>query len=253
MSYTVGKIARIASVTVRTLHHYDDTGLLRPSQRLDSGYRSYSDDDLERLQAILCYRQLGFPLDEIRTLLDDPDVDPLELLRRQRLLLVQRVNELQQMVATVEKLMEARAMGINLDPKDYLEVFGDSDHAKYHEEAEQRWGETEPWKESQRRAASYTKADWKRIQAEQAALEQELAAALAAGLAAASPRVMDLAERHRAALERWFYPCSYAMHRGLGDLYVNDTRFEAHYATVASGLAVYLRDAIYANAARHEG
>ena len=230
MSYTVGKIARIASVTVRTLHHYDDTGLLRPSQRLGSGYRSYSDDDLERLQTILCYRQLGFPLDEIRTLLDSPDIDPLELLRRQRLLLVQRVDELQQMVATVEKLMEARAMGINLDPKDYLEVFGDSDHAKYHEEAEQRWGETEPWKESQRRAASYTKADWKRIQAEQAALEQELAA----------------------ALERWFYSCGYEMHRELGDLYVNDPRFEAHYTKVAPGLAAYLRDAIYANAARHE-
>lgn len=251
MSYSVGQLAQMARVTVRTLHHYDQTGLLRPSRRERSGYRSYSDADLERLQIILCYRRLGFALDDVKALLDDPAIAPLELLRHQHALLSERIAELRRMAATVEKLMEARTMGINLDPNDYLDIFGDSDHAKYHQEAEQRWGETDAWTESQRRVKSYTKDDWKRIQAEQATLEQELGAALTAGLAADSPRAMELAERHLAYLERWFYPCGYAMHRGLGDLYINDPRFEAHYAKVASGLAHYLHDAIYANASHH--
>ena len=87
MGYSVGQVAKIARVTVRLLHHYDEIGLLHPSGRLDSQYRSYSMADLERLQRILCYRQLGFPLDRIKAVLDDPDANPLEHLRRQHTLL----------------------------------------------------------------------------------------------------------------------------------------------------------------------
>lgn len=252
MEYSIGTVARLARVTVRTLRHYDAIGLLRPGGRLDSGYRRYSADDLERLQRILCYRQLGFPLDRIKALLDDPNADPLDHLRRQHALLNERINELRRMAATVEKIMEAREMGINLEPDEMLEVFGDTDPTAHHEEAERRWGETDAWAESQRRVSTYTKDDWKRMRAEFAALMADFAAARASGLSPESQRAMDLAEAHRAYLERWFYACGYPMHRGLGDLYVNDPRFAANLAKFAPELASYLRDAIHANARRHE-
>lgn len=254
MSYSVGQVAKIARVTVRTLHHYDEIGLLHPSGRLDSGYRSYSMADLERLQRILCYRQLGFPLDHIKAVLDDPDTDALEHLQRQHVLLSERIKELQRMAATVKTLMEAHTMGITLEPHELLEVFGESDPTAYRQEAEQQWGNTNAWTESQRRASTYTKADWQRIQAEFAALMADIAAAKRDGLAPGSHEAMDLAEQHRMYLERWFYPCSYAMHRGLGALYVNDPRFAAQlakYAPEDASFVGYLQGAICANAERN--
>jgi DNA-binding transcriptional MerR regulator len=252
--FTVGQVAKIARVTVRTLHHYDEIGLLRPSGRLDSGYRAYSISDLERLQCILCYRQLGFSLDQIKPALDDPGADPLELLRWQHTLLTKRMSELRRMMTTVETLMEARTMGIKLEPYDFLEVFGATNPIAHDKEAEQRWGDSSAWDEARRRTSSYTKEDWKRMQAEFGALMADIAAAQADGAEPGSEGVMALAEKHRGYLERWFYPCGYEMQRGLGDLYVNDARFAkqlAKFTTTGADLASYLRDAIYANAERN--
>jgi DNA-binding transcriptional MerR regulator len=257
MRYSVGRVAKIANVTVRTLHHYDEIGLLHPSGRLDSGYRAYSMADLERLQRILCYRQLGFPLDQVKAAIDDPDTDPLADLRRQHLLLSERIAELQRMRTTIETLMEARTMGITLEPHELLDVFGDANPVAYSQEAAQRWESSSAWAEAQHRTSTYTKDDWKRMQAEFATLMASIATAQADGLEPESARAMALAEEHRLYLERWFYSCSHLMHRGLGDLYVNDPRFAAQLAKVASAdadgemaLASYLRDAIYANAER---
>ncbi|HEY7783031.1 MAG TPA: MerR family transcriptional regulator [Ktedonobacterales bacterium] len=254
MTYTVGQVAKLAGVTVRALRHYDDLGLLRPDVRLKNGYRGYSVDDIERLQRILCYRQLGFPLDAVKAIIDDPRTDPNEHLRRQHALLSDRIKTLRRMLSTVETLMEARTMGITLEPHEMLEVFGDQDPLAHHAEAEQRWGGTDAWAESHRRTSSYTKDDWKRMRAEFAALMANFAAASAEGLAPDSPRAMDLAEEHRRHLERWFYPCAYPMHRGLGDLYVNDPRFTANLAKAAPqapNIATYMRAAIHANADRN--
>ena len=256
MRYTVGQVAKLAGVTVRTLRHYDDLGLLHPDDRSASGYRGYSPADLERLQRILCYRQLGFALDDVKAIVDNPHTDPVEHLRRQHALLSERGERLRRMLATVETLLEARTMGITLEPHEMLEVFGDSDPTAHQAEAQERWGNTDAWAESHRRTSAYTKADWLRMRAESGALMERFAAASAAGLAPDSTSVMDLAEEHRLHLERWFYPCAYAMHRGLGDLYVNDPRFAANLAKSAptvANFAAYLRDAIHANADRHSG
>ena len=251
MNYSIGQVARLARVTVRTLHHYDQIDLLHPSGRLETGYRRYSTADLERLQRILCYRQLGFALEQIKTIIDDPTTDPLEHLRRQHTLLLERVEELQHMLEAVEKMMEARTMGINLEPHEMLEAFGETNPLAYHEEAEQHWGHTDAWTEAGRRAATYTKDDWKRMQAEFAALMTDFARALATATPAESLQTMELAEAHRAHLERWFYPCSPQMHCELADLYIGDPRFAAQFETFAPNLASYLRDAIYTNAQRH--
>jgi len=118
------------------------------------------------------------------------------------------------------------------------------------EEAERRWGGTPEFTESQRRTAAYEKDDWERIRAEAADVSARFAALMAAGAAATGTDAMDLAEEHRQHISRWFYECSFDIHRGLGTMYVDDPRFAANYESVATGLAAYIRDAIHANAAR---
>jgi DNA-binding transcriptional MerR regulator len=253
MSWTVGELARLAGVTVRTLHHYDRIGLVQPSDRTASGYRSYGVRDLDRLQQVLVYRELGFPLEEVATLLDDPDADPVAHLRRQLRLLRERVERTQAMVAAVEKEMEARQMGISLTPEERFEVFGSHDPARYDAEAEERWGDTEAWSQSRRRTAAMSKEDWLRVTAEGADLERRFAAALGSGVPADSATAMDLAEEHRQQISRNFYDCPPEVHAGLGRMYVDDERFTAHYERIAPGLARYVSSAVQANAARRSG
>jgi DNA-binding transcriptional MerR regulator len=247
----VGQVAGFAGVTVRTLHHYDDIGLLVPSERSHAGHRRYNDADLDRLQQILFYRELGFPLEEVAALLDDPDADPRAHLRRQHELLTARIERLQKMAAAVEHAMEARKMGINLTPGEKFEVFGDFDPDEYEDEVGQRWGNTDAYRQSQRRAASYTKEDWKRLSEEFDALHRRLADLMAAGIPADSEEAMDAAEQHRQFITGSYYDCSHEMHTSLGEMYVADPRFTATYEKIRAGLAGYLRDAIVANAARH--
>ncbi|GGO57130.1 MerR family transcriptional regulator [Streptomyces lasiicapitis] len=250
MSYSVGQVAGFAGITVRTLHHYDEIGLLAPGGRSHAGHRRYSDADLDRLQQILFYRELGFPLDEVAALLDDPEADPRAHLRRQHELLTARIAKLQQMAEAVETAMEARRMGINLTPEEKFEVFGDFDPDEHAEEVERRWGDTEAYAESQRRTAAYTKEDWKRLTSGFDAIHARMADLLAAGVAADSTEAMDVAEEHRLFMHSTSYDCDHAFHVCLGDMYVSDARFTATYEAIRPGLAVYMRDAIRANAAR---
>ncbi|GGN05789.1 MerR family transcriptional regulator [Streptomyces fuscichromogenes] len=254
MSYTVGQVAGFAGVTVRTLHHYDEIGLLVPGERSGAGHRRYGDADLDRLQKILFYRELGFPLDEVAALLDGEatgQTDPRAHLRRQHELLTARIGKLQKMAAAVEHAMEARRMGIDLTPEERFEVFGDKDPEQYAEEAGQRWGGTEAYAESQRRAARYGKADWQRMQAEADDWGGRYAALVTAAEPPAGARAMDMAEEHRRHISAWFYDCPHEMHRCLAVMYVSDERFKVHYDTMAPGLAAHLKEAIEANAARH--
>ncbi|GAA4585049.1 MerR family transcriptional regulator [Planotetraspora phitsanulokensis] len=250
MGYSVGQVAAFAGVTVRTLHHYDEIGLLSPGERTRAGYRRYAEPDLDRLQRILFYRELGFSLEEIATILDEPGSEPVTHLRRQHELLLRRIGRLQEMVAAVEKAMEAQTMGISLTPQERFEVFGDFDPDEHAQEAEERWGGTDAFEQSRRRTAAYTKEDWLKIQEEAGAVVRDFAAAFEGGVPADGAQAMDVAERHREHISRWFYNCSLEMHRGLSDMYVADPRFAANYEQVAEGLAAYIRDAVHANAER---
>ncbi|MFI6910239.1 MerR family transcriptional regulator [Nonomuraea sp. NPDC050394] len=251
MSYSVGQVARLAGVTVRALHHYDEIGLLSPGERTAAGYRRYTESDLDRLQQVLFYRELGFPLEEIAVILDRPDASAMTHLRRQHGLLVRRIERLKNLTAAIEKEMEARTMGINLTPEERFEVFGDFRPEDHAEEAERRWGGSTAYEQSRTRMANMTKADWVRFTEEGGAVARALAEAYEAGAPADGPRAMDLAEEHRQHLTRWCYDCTYEIHRGLGDMYVADPRFAANYEPLAEGLTQYIRDAIHANAARH--
>lgn len=251
--YSVGQVATLSGVTVRTLHYYDQIGILSPRRQSPNGYRRYDDRDLDKLRQILFYRELGFPLEEVATILKDAPADQSVHLRRQHQLLRDRIERLERIVVVVEKEMEARQMGISLTPEERFEVFGDFDPENYAEEAEQRWGDTDAYQQSRRRVATYSKEDWRELKAQGADIDRRLAAAVGAGAAADGEVAMALAEEHRMHITRWFYDCGYDIHRGLGDMYVGDPRFAARYEEIASGLAQFLRAAIHANARRAEG
>ncbi|MER5349146.1 MerR family transcriptional regulator [Kitasatospora sp. NPDC002551] len=251
--YTVGTVARIAKVTVRTLHHYDEIGLLSPRGRTPAGYRRYDEADLGRLQRILFYRELGFPLEEIAAVLDDDSVSPREHLRRQHRLLTDRIAHLQKLAAAVEHAMEAEKMGIQLTPEEKFELFGEHYREEWETEAEQRWGDTAAWAESQRRTGGYEKADWERIKAETDALNARLVEAFTAGEPADGGRAVDLAEEHRRHIRENFYDCTFEIHRGIAGMYLADPRFTKVYEDLAPGLAQWLHDAMLANAELRTG
>jgi MerR family transcriptional regulator, thiopeptide resistance regulator len=248
VDYTVGRVAEIAGVTVRTLHHYDEIGLLTPGDRSSAGYRRYDDADLERLQQILLYRELGFTLEEIGAILDDPDVEARTHLRRQHGLLRERIARLQEMVAAVEYMLEAHKVGMNLTPEEKFEVFGDFDPDAYAEEVEERWGDTDAYAESSRRTARYSKDDWLRIQQESGDLMARWLAAFDAGVPAESQQAMDLAEEHRQQITKHFYECTFEIHVGLAEMYIADPRFTKFYDDQRPDLAQYVHDAVMANA-----
>jgi len=250
--YLVGEVARLSHVSVRTLHHYDAIGLLTPSARSPAGYRQYSGTDLQRLQQILFYRELGFALEEIAEILADPAAGTDDHLRRQHRLLRERRARDAALLGAIEREMEARKMGISLTPEEQFEIFGTDKLAEYTEEAEQRWGDTEAWKQSQRRTAAYTKEDWMAIKAEADASIAGFAEAIRAGEPADGTVAMDLAETHRQHISRWFYDCGYEMHRGLAELYVSDPRYIAEYDKIEPGFSGYVHDAMLANADRHQ-
>ena len=244
--YTVGQVAQRSSVSVRALHHYDEIGLLAPSGRTESGYRLYSPQDVARLRQILFYRELDFGLEQIGAMLADPEVGAAEHLHAQHKLLRERLARTEQLLTAIETEMEARSMGISLTPEEQLEVFGPETPAKYEAEAEERWGHTDAWRESQRRAAAYSKQDWVEIKAQAEANLAAFAEAMTAGEPAGSATAVQLAEEHRGHISRWFYECSPAMHARLAELYISDPRFAAHYDKVAPGLAQYVHDAVMA-------
>lgn len=250
MALTVSQVAGIAGVSVRALHHYDEIGLLRPSGRSSAGYRLYSDADLARLQQVLCFRALELPLEEIARIMTDPDYDVGAALRVQRQMLGEKAVRLQALVDAVDAAIARLESEEPMQESEMKKMFDGFDPAQYEAEAEQRWGDTDAYKESKRRAARYTKADWQEIKREGEAIFAALAAVMAAGKPPDDPEATAAAEAHRQHIERWFYPCPPAMHRGLGRLYVDDPRFTANIDRAAPGLAEFAAAAFAANAAR---
>ena len=245
---TVGQVAEAFAVTRRTLHHYDEIGLVVPSQRTHAGYRLYTDEDMTRLQHVVVYRRLGFALEEIALLLVQPD-SVVEHLRRQRAAVTSRLSELRGLVTAIDHALEEAMNDRPITDAEKRELFGDGWGEEYAAEAQQRWGDTPQWRQSQERTAGYTKADWARIKAEGDAVNAEFARLLEAGAPAEGAEAAAAAEAHRRSIEA-HYDCPHMFHVKLAQMYVADPRFTAYYDAIRPGLARYVHDAIVANAAR---
>lgn len=248
-TYTVGEVADRFGLTVRTLHHYDRIGLLQPSERSPSGYRLYTEADLERLANVVVYRRLEMPLDEIARVLESGDAS--EHLRRQRTAVMTRLDELAELVAAIDNALEKTMANEQMSTQDMKDLFG-GDFYDHESEAQERWGDSPQWEQSKRRTRGYGRAEWEQIKRETDEMQGQMASLFAAGEAPTSEAAMGAVETHRQHIQRWFYDCPPAMHRNLGDLYVSDPKFTASYddAYQAPGLAQWVRDAIRANADR---
>jgi len=248
--HTVGEVATLAGISVRTLHHYDAIGLLEPSVRTEAGYRLYGPSDLADLQQILFFKELGFGLEEIGRIMGDPSFDRREALLLQRGMLADKAAQLRKMMGAVDAALEAMEEGTVMDEKEMFEVFGDFDPKQYEAEVQQRWGDTDAYAESARRTKRYTKEDWQRFKDESQAIGLAAAALMDEGVASDDPRAMAVVEQARLQIDTWFYPCSHTMHCNLAEMYIADPRFTATYEKIHEGMAQWWHDAIMANAKR---
>lgn len=243
MAMTIGETAQLAKVSVRTLHHYDKLGILSPSARTEAGYRLYDTDDIERLHRVMVFRELGFSLDEIGRIVADPDFDRTEALRAQRALLAEKARRTGAMLQAIDAALAATEGGMEMDDRERKEMFGELfdgfDPAEYEEEVQERWGDTDAYRQSAARAKRYTKADWEQIKAEGEAVTMAYLALMDAGAAPDSAEAFEAAANHCAYLGKWFYDCSPEMFGNLGAMWVADQRFTKNIDKAREGLAAY--------------
>jgi len=242
MGMKVKEVADLVGISVRTLHYYDEIGLLVPEETTESGYRLYSDENLETLQQILFFKELGFPLKKIKDIIYNPSFDRQEALELQRQMLMEKRERLDQMIATIEKTIKHMKGEIQMSNKEKFEGF-DFRHHPYEEEAWKRWGD-EAVDRVNAKVRNMTKEEQKALSQEMESIYQKLAA-----LRHQSPE----SEEAQAAIKEWYdflnnhFNQYYTLDvfKGLGQLYVEDERFTKNIDQYGEGLAEFMRDAMH--------
>ena len=246
--YTIGKLARLAGVTTRTLRYYDQIGLLRPSKTSEAGYRQYGKEQVDALQQILFYRALGVGPEEIRRIMQSPDFDAQAALEKHLSELVERRGQLDALIDTVAFTLKAKKEGIDMTDADKFEGFKqkliDDNEWQYGEEVRERYGD-EAMDQSNAKLMGMTPAQYTRMEALVVQVNGALKAAMASG------DVQGAEATHLCKLHKEWLMCSWSSysakaHRGLAQMYVDDERFAAYYDSVAPCAAVFLRDALLA-------
>lgn len=251
--WTVKQVAKLSGVSVRTLHHYDDVGLLKPACVGANGYRYYGREELLRLQQVLFHRELGLSLDEIARVLDAPDFDRAQALREHRARLQADVRRRRELIRTIDETLAALEGDATMNEQAMYRGFDPETQAKYEAWVVERYGAAaqtgiDAVKDMQK---DWKQSDFDAAQAEVAEIEAAFAQSLAAGLPADVEAVQALARRHCAWLARqWPHPVSRAAYEGLAHLYGEHPDFRARYEAQAAGLTEYLQAAMWAYAAR---
>ena len=235
----INEAARLDGVSERTLRYYDRIGLLRPSSMTESGYRLYDEDALRRLQQILFFRELGFPLAQIREIMDSPGYDKDDALRRHRLLLIDERDRLNGLIDLAERTLKGES-DMSFDAFDRSGI--DSQRDAYAKEARERWGNTHAYAESEQKTAGYGKEQWAAIQQEADAIFAAFAALR--GYAPDEPGVQELVARWQAHITRHYYACTKEILAGLGQMYTADERFMQSIDRAGAGTAQLMSDAI---------
>lgn len=239
MRLSIGSLSKLSGVSIRALHHYDQIGLLQPSEVAESGYRYYDDAAIERLWQILFYRELDFPLAEIGEILDSPSFDRNRALTEHRNLLTQKRERLDRLIKLVSNAMKGE-QNMEFKPFDTSEI--DALREQYAEEAKARWGNTDAYRESTKRAAQWTEADKKRMEAESGEIFSGFAALV--GTDPADARVQALVARWKAFISQSYYNCTNEILAGLGQMYIADERFMKNIDKFGAGTAKLMSDAI---------
>lgn len=246
MNYKIKELADIAGVSVRTLHHYDQLGLLKPNFISDSGYRFYNQKNLEDLQQILFFKELDFTLKEIKEIIDNPNFDHSKALENHKNLLIKKRKRLDEIINTVEKTITSIKGEKKMKEKELFKGFDMSEikehKKKYAEETKQKWGHTDAYKESKVKTDKYTKTDWERINNEQQVIYQKVINNMDKGFD--SPIVQEAVEELRLFFNKNFYTCSPEFLKGLSEMWINDERFTKNIDKFKDGLTLFLGNAI---------
>ena len=234
---TVKEVSRITGVSVRTLHHYDAIGLLKPTQITEAGYRLYDDTALKRLQSILLFRELEFPLQEIKDILDNPDFNPMDALEDQIRLLELRKQHLEALISHARHIQNTGVISMNFKPFDTTEL--DS----YAAEAKAKWGKTDSYQEFERKTAGQSKEKQK--------FDGDALMAKFAEIGTLRHLSPDAAEVQAAVagiqafITEHYYNCTKQIFAGLGQMYVADDRFHQNIDAVGGdGTAEFVSRAI---------
>jgi len=240
--YTVKQLSDLAGISVRTLHYYDEIGLLSPSKVGANGYRFYDDAAVLRLQQILFYREIGLELTQIKTILDSPDFDLLEALRSHRQVLGKKIDRLQNLVKTVDNTILHLTGEELVSKKRLFEGFSSEKQQEYERSARLAYGPSIV-DESIKRWKSYSQAERDKAAEEGNQIYSDLVDAIEAGRSAHSAEVQAILERWHNHL-RYFYEPTLEILRGLGDLYNSDPNFIANFKNLHPDLPEYLQTAI---------
>lgn len=247
MSYKVKEISKIAGVSVRTLHHYDDIGLLSPAFVTSAGYRYYSDEDLERLQQILYFKELDFSLQAIKNILDTPGFDKKKALYTHKELLIEKMQRVKKLIASVEKTIGVLENGLEISKKEMFDGFDmkaiEKHKKKYSELTKERYGSTESYKESVKKTSKYSKENWASIHAESEAINYKILENMHKG--PKDPLVQALIAKLRQHITDNYYNCTLEIFRDLGDLYVEDEHFRKNIDKAQTGYSEFLREAMH--------
>ncbi|MDD2471754.1 MAG: MerR family transcriptional regulator [Dehalococcoidales bacterium] len=240
MAYTVKQLAELAGVSVRTLHYYDEKGLLKPESRNKSGYRYYGDEAVVRLQQIMFFRELGFNLEEIGNIISRPDFDVLKALQSHRILLTRKAERINHLLTTVDKTIKELKGEIKMQIKEFYEGFSDKQIEKYREEVRERWGE-KTLQKSEQRVINMGKEKFVMVQAEGGKIFKDISDNMPKGFE--SPEVQELVARWREWLEN-FHQYSDEAVLELGRSYSEDARFAKYFRGIHENLPEFLTKAI---------
>lgn len=249
--YTVKEVARMAGVSVRTLHFYDEIGLLAPASHGENGYRYYGKEELLKLQQILFHRELGFPLERIREILTSPGFDRLEALRAHRAALAKDERRLRDLIVTIDKTIDSLERKTAMKEKDLYRGLDPKKQEAYERELVARYGDgaRANIEESKRRMKGWSKDDHDRIGAKGDGVLRELVRELEAGAAPETPGVQAIIARHYAWVCHYWTPARES-YIGLGRLYADHADFRKFYEPYHPALADFLAAAmkVYAEA-----
>ncbi|MTT30716.1 MerR family transcriptional regulator [Terrilactibacillus sp. BCM23-1] len=247
MEYTVQKLAQMAGVSGRTLRYYDEIGLLKPARVNSSGYRIYSQKEVNKLQHILFYRELGLNLDTIQKLISTPDFDRYETLKDHHTKLLRKRAKLDKLIENVEKTMDSEKGRIVMTDKEKFEGFKDKmieeNEKKYGKEIRKKYGD-DTVNRSNQKLKGMSQEDYQLVES----LGQDILTKLEKAMETGDPEsneAQEVAAMHKQWLTYWWESYSKEAHAGLAQMYVDDDRFTKYYDDKSGkGAAEFLRDAI---------
>ena len=236
MNMQIKEFAAFTGVSVRTLHYYDEIGLLTPA-RVDksTGYRYYDEHSLLRMQEILFYRELDFSLKSIGEILSSPHYDKNKALTEQRQLLTLKKERLERLIAAVDRAMEGEIV---------MTAFDNSTFETYKAEAKEKWGKTDAYKQHEEKTGNYSKKKWNDLAAGMDDIMAQFALCMKNGCSPVSEDAQQLVKALQSHITENYYNCTNQILAGLGQMYVADERFKNNIDKHADGTAAFICEAI---------